>query len=115
MKDETNHIFYKQFWVDRGGNVGVECDKCGNTIWGKHSLPRLVEIPRDPTIPNGDKIKVPCPNDQALIQSNLWKLETERHTREVEAYERKLALAKTDEERSQVVFECSHRASQPPH
>jgi hypothetical protein len=71
-KDETNHIFYEKLWVDRGGNVGVQCDKCGNTIWGKHSKPKQLD---DGTF---------CETDQALIQSNFCETETARHKNEQE-------------------------------
>ena len=70
--DETNHLFYKQLWVDKGGNVGIECDRCGNTIWGTHSVPRL-------TLNDAKTEMISCPNDQALMQSNFCQTETARH------------------------------------
>jgi hypothetical protein len=108
MKDETNHIFFKQLWVDRGGNVGVECDRCGNTIWGAHSIPR--EIPIDPQ--HLEKGLMPCPNCITLQKSNFVQTETERHQREIEAYNRKLFLASNDFDRQSITFDCTHKPSQ---
>src|SRR5438552_2558764 len=76
-KDETNHIYYKT-WKDKGGNIGVQCiwEECTQpTFWtGKEPYGKVLKDKTHPELGERD-----CLNCQAIIKTDLLKIENERH------------------------------------